>query len=467
MNNLQYEKKMTDTELEKKPKKIHKKMQIVFGIAGILTILTATLIPLSFHISKVKQYNRGVTFLENQEYEEALECFSSLGTFDDSEKMAEYAQMELDYRSLDDSVDSGDYANVIQILRKRSEFYGNSDVGKEAEALAYEYEAVSKALAAKKSGDYERAVKLLDGLTVLKNNYSMEICMCNAYIAQNEQNWMDMIYNLYAVQSGDYALGFLSDPQNDDEIFLSTADIRDDKTAETVSEILQTNDSETEQLKRFALNGLRYDAAKEQLDFGNYETAMESFLELGDFLDSAVLYEDAKNAYESLETSYLQAEDYYANGEYYKAKQLYLSLNDYKDSAEKANSCLQPLPASGALKQGNGFACKLQIAVPDDFRYTFLKLYDSGETPIGQVFIHPGKRASISMASGTYTIKVAYGTNWYGEIDLFGDDGSYQQLINGSSTIFELESGYAYTLTLGGVVDGTVGTKNIGGADGM
>ena len=71
------------------------------------------------------------------------------------------------------------------------------------------------------------------------------------------------------------------------------------------------------------------------------------------------------------------------------------------------------------------------------------------------------------MKSGTYTIKIAYGTDWYGEIDVFGESGSYSQLMNGSSRYFEFYSNYYYTLQLQAGRDGNVGSERISGAGAM
>lgn len=452
----------------KKKLNFGRKEKVITGAVGLIIVLTAIIVPVASHNAKIKQYNEGVTHLENKEYTEAEECFSQLGSFEDSEKMAEYAQMELDYLTLDELKDSGDFERIVEILHKRGEFYGSSDTGKEAQTLADDYETISKAYKAKTAEDYSKALELLDSLTILADDYAEEKCLCVAHIAEEAQDWSEIINNLYAIQSEDYEFNFLTSPQNDAEFVLSASHNWDaDETVNMISEFLQPENSEGEQLKTAALNGLCYDEAKKQLDFGNYEKAMSIFENLGDFLDSEDCYAEAKSGYESFETTYQQAEAYYNNKEFFKAQKLYDSISEYKDAQEKAQSCEQPLPENGSLKSGNGTGTDLTIKVPDQNESVFLKLYDADGNAVGQVFIRPGKSATVNMKGGTYTMKVAYGTEWYGEIDLFGTVGSYQQLLNGSSTTFKLDSGYSYTLTLGGVYDGNVGSKSIGGAGGM
>ena len=86
---------------------------------------------------------------------------------------------------------------------------------------------------------------------------------------------------------------------------------------------------------------------------------------------------------------------------------------------------------------------------------------------MAQSFVRPGDYITLWVWAGTYTIKVAYGTEWFGEIDLFGEDGSYSQLYNGYDPEFTFRSGYYYELELQVGSGGNVGTGSLGGADDM
>ena len=77
--------------------------------------------------------------------------------------------------------------------------------------------------------------------------------------------------------------------------------------------------------------------------------------------------------------------------------------------------------------------------------YYYLKLVDSKTNEIVQsVFIHPGKTESITLPCGTYELKYACGSQWYGYEKLFGKYGSYSKSENPVS----FKRGYEYTLTL-------------------
>ena len=92
-----------------------------------------------------------------------------------------------------------------------------------------------------------------------------------------------------------------------------------------------------------------------------------------------------------------------------------------------------------------------------------LRVYNSSNEVVAQVFIAAGKSSSIKLNAGTYTIKVAYGTEWYGETDLFGAKGAYLQLKNGTSESFTLKKNYKYTLKLQSGTSGNVGSSTVGG----
>ena len=451
---------------DRKEKSGRGKFLVIGGIA-LIAILVFVLVNVFNHNAKVKKYNEAVAQLESKNYEEALTLFSDLGSFEDSEYMASFAQMEIDYLTLDDLVAKGDYSRVIEILNSRSEFYSDSDTGKQAAALAGEYEKVSQAYAAMKEGNYSQAEKDFDSLDTLKTNYGKDKCLCSAYVAESEHNWVNIITNLYAIQKDDTSLGFLDNPQSDEETMISEAyNSGKELDPDKVAEILQSEDTEITALKDTSVNGLRYDHAKKLLADGKYEDAMNAFEPLGDFLDSASCYEEAKASYEACEATYQAGKKYYDNGEYYKARKEFLSISGYKKADEKAESCIQSMPENGALKTGNG-GIAFTITAPDIDYKVFVKLYDSDGNAVGQVFLHPNNSSTVNMAAGTYTIKVAYGSEWYGEKDLFGDEGIYYQLLNGSSNDFNMENGYTYTLDLLKSADGNVGSKSLGGAENM
>jgi hypothetical protein len=98
--------------------------------------------------------------------------------------------------------------------------------------------------------------------------------------------------------------------------------------------------------------------------------------------------------------------------------------------------------------------------------YYFIKLENAatGATEV-ELFINGGRRIEIEMPLGTYIMKYAAGTTWYGREHLFGPETSYSEA--GSTFKFTQDySGYSgYTVTLYKVANGNMTTKSINASD--
>ena len=94
---------------------------------------------------------------------------------------------------------------------------------------------------------------------------------------------------------------------------------------------------------------------------------------------------------------------------------------------------------------------------------TYIKVYTDSDELVSCVFLHTSAAVDIKLPSGTYRFKTATGEYWYGEEQLFGDEGYYQSLLfDGNNDTVYIDVGFGpYELTLGGVVDGNVGTQGI------
>ena len=485
-------------------------------LAGILVLALAVgMFTLYSYNEKQRRYNEGVSMLEKGELETALQIFTELGNFDDSRDMAKYARMEMDYLSIDSLSADGNYGEIINILRERSEWYGDSEKGKESAALADEYETLMQAIEARQNGLFKAAEEKYGSLHVLADSFASDRCLCLAHMAEDERNWMDVLAYLYASDNGDYMLSFLDDSNNSDNDYTVRTSYYSGKY-EVITEVLEKEgmlqDDERKKLKTAAENGFHYDAAQEEFENGEYEKAMEGFLALGDFLDSEERYEESKekhceeiyndaenyladeeyvkaiDAFLSLgsfrdsperlekakddfetykENTYKGAKKYYKNGEYYKAKKLFLKIIGYKDAEKRSEKCEQELPSNGALKTGNGSSTSITVTAPSGDSSAYLKIYNSSGDTVGTIFLRPEGSGTIYLSSGDYTMKVAYGVEWYGETDLFGENGSYHKLMNGSNDFFSLSRNYTYTLELRSTTQGNVPTIYIGGADDM
>lgn len=249
-------------------------------------------------------------------------------------------------------------------------------------------------------------------------------------------------------------------------------------------------------LSKQCAQGIDYTSAMEYYNAGDYENAEALFYQTGDFLDALKLaaecgsrndYADAKalmaeGSYEMAEDLleplpsklfpdkdeliaecdnmqlYLEAQSLRDSGSRYEAYTLFNSLGNFRDSSDMAAACTVPKPRTGETYHNGAYissACTLIIKPPKtDGSSTYFKLYSTNGDLVSSVFINAGDEARIDIPSGDYRFKSAYGYgDWFGENDMFGDDGVYEVLkSNSTSEIFTLKYNYSYTLSLRTVV---------------
>ena len=154
---------------------------------------------------------------------------------------------------------------------------------------------------------------------------------------------------------------------------------------------------------------------------------------------------------------YAEAEELLKKGLNYSAYKAFTALGSFEDARDRAAGCILPTPSTGETYHNPAYkasGCTLKI-VPNTASgtNTYFKVYKvEGEKEIlvSCVFIRGGATATIKLPAGTYVLKTSSSTgSWYGPTDMFGDDGYYQRLKNGSgSDRFKLSRGGRYTLTM-------------------
>lgn len=453
--------------VEAKPKKSKKPLIIALSIIGAVIILAGAGLGIFYYLL-VQKYNKATDAFENGDYEQSLQLYTELQTFKfkDSEYWAQCSQVELDYQKVDGLIEQEDFDGAITILDEVIEFYEDDSKSDEALALKTECETVKEAFADKSAKNYFEAKNKFTALTTLKDKYAVQVNLCDAHLAENNKAWMTIIANLYGIQTKDLDLAFIKAPKTDDDKFISETFDKGTTDYDKINSVVKPADDEQKALLETAIKGLKYDNAVQLVEKLDFEKAMAIFTELGDFLDSKAQYDSAKSKMEELNKKYDAAQALYDNGEYYKAMVAWNEISEWKDSADKAKSCKQTMPDNGSMKKGSG-SISMKINAPSSIN-ALLRVYNSNGEVVAQTFIAAGKNTTIKLGAGTYTIKVAYGTEWYGEKDLFGAKGAYLQLKNGTSETFSLKKNYTYTLTLQSGTSGNVGSKTVsGGAEGM
>ncbi|MCR5846115.1 MAG: zinc-ribbon domain-containing protein [bacterium] len=228
----------------------------------------------------------------------------------------------------------------------------------------------------------------------------------------------------------------------------------------------------------------QYNKAIELLQGGDHSAAETIFNDLGDYKDTGTYldlcdamtkmdegdYEGALTILNGIDTSqisgtddliteceneiaYQVATEAYNDGHYYAAYTGFNNLGGFKDSQEMAQKCICKKPSSSVTYRNSKYpnkTCKLKInGIDSGNRDSYVKLYTSAGNLVTCVYIRGNDSVTVQIPAGDYTMKAAYGNgDWFGEKDMFGDAGSYQVLMNGSSETFTLKKNYEYELWL-------------------
>ena len=253
--------------------------------------------------------------------------------------------------------------------------------------------------------------------------------------------------------------------------------------------------------KELAWTWLKYVAAKELFNGKDYKAAQDAFKSLGGFEDSANYvklceqniaylqaiadyeagsYDKALDAFYKLagagfsdasdwvdKTEYAIADKKFKDGDKYGAYNGFKALGSYKDSADRMKQCTTPFPGTGELYHNSGFVSSRSAIAIDAVNLTYVtyfKIYN-GTTLVSTMWINPGEKCTIDVPPGTYTIKRATGSAWFGEEIMFGEEGNYVVMtFEGGNDSYSLDDNKIVTITMAVASGGNTGTKGVGSA---
>lgn len=129
----------------------------------------------------------------------------------------------------------------------------------------------------------------------------------------------------------------------------------------------------------------KYNAAVMLMESGDYDAAMEEFEAMGDYKDSAEKIEECKN-----KKQYEEAEECLNAGEYKEAEKLFLDLNNYSDSSQRASEAKYQY-AESLLKNGDY----------DNAKKTFEELGDYSDASSRAKEVQEAKNESIYASAVT------------------------------------------------------------------
>ncbi|MBQ6331465.1 MAG: zinc-ribbon domain-containing protein [Clostridia bacterium] len=421
---------------EPAPKKPKKKLGLIIGIAAALVVVAAAvLLIVLLEQNRVKRYNEGVTLLEENRYSEAEEIFSDLGSYADSEDLYAYAKRGTAYEKALAAMKRGNYREAYNTFAADPDFRDARKYGNECQARL----DLADAEALYGQGEYENALAILnemykidtEGLLTAETDALSENCRNRILFKEAKA--------LY--ESGDYAQAYRIFEDNALDDIEGAAEIR--------------NECKRQVGYQTIVDLMNNGGFREALDLLNSETG-EGMPDRDERLTECrnrVTYEDADQALKS--------------GHNYDAYVGFRSLGSFEDAAERAKKCIVTTPRTGETYHNGNYkssSVTLTITPPSDGTNNYLKLYamDNGkETLVACAFFRSGERVTLKIPAGSYRIKIAYSSgDWFGETDMFGDNGTYQRLkIDGADT-FKLTKG-SWTLTLRQKVsNGNVGTTS-------
>ena len=208
---------------------------------------------------------------------------------------------------------------------------------------------------------------------------------------------------------------------------------------------------------------LAYNDALALMSDGNWAEAREALASLEDtgFFDD-ITYRIAEC---DAHMNYEAAEALYNEGSYYDAYVAFNALagivyEGISDAADRAQACIQAYPENNAVYSNPDYpSTAVPLTIQGNSRYTFIKFY-TDDVLVRTVFIHPDSSVTLYLPAGTYRMNECQGDLWFGENDMFGDDGSYYQCLVGGEETFDLEYGYSYTISSGNGGTG-IGTQSV------
>jgi len=408
-----------------------------------------------------KRYAKASGLISEGDYAQAYKEYTRLGDYLDSESLAAECQNWIAYNDAKKLMDANDYEGASAAFSSLGDFENAASLAEECENWL-KIKSAGELVESGRQQDAYELIKNIDGEYAGLDDIKAQCC--KVILMKEAQDYYD---------AGDYlgALRTLS--------ALSTADY-DRSDYEVAYELAYSNCQGSEDQELLALSEdcykeLKYADAMSYYASGNWSSAASAFSALGDFKDAAEMAagsekkvaeeEAAAEAARQAEwqSSYATALSYYNSGRYYSAYVAFSGLGDYSDSRAMASACRQSMPANGSMKSSSGSDCELTIYAPSGSDYVYVKVYTSGGAFAGSVFLAPDGSSTIGLSGGSYLIKAAYGTAWWGSTEMFGDDGYYSLLTDQSgSTIFSLDYGYGYSLELSVSSGGNVGSRSVG-----
>lgn len=391
--------------------RVNKKIKFFIPFAILLIVFSIFIVG---KIIQTKNYKSAVTLMERGRYEEAAQAFKTMGNFKNSMRLHIKCTLMPGYEKAIAMMKEGNYKGAkkkFEVLdgfldsKKKAQYCSNSSAYLNAKNLMKDGSYIEAADAFGKLNHFKDAKKL-----------SIECMNLKEYGDAND-----------LLKAGKYT------------------EAR--KTFEKIAAFRNSHQLINQCYEK------SYSIAKKYMKNGEYTKAKKLLTEIGTYKDSIELGVKCENF--ELKKQYNKAKSAYKEKKYYTAYKIFDRINNYFDSKEKAKACIRPYPKTKLLYKNKEFSFNFAPIVIHAVinEPTYLKIYTKKGKLVATVFINEGDSINFDMPCGNYIIKEANGIKWYGEKEMFGEEGEYYVL---ATELKFINWGSGYKITLNNSKDGNL-----------
>ena len=153
---------------------------------------------------------------------------------------------------------------------------------------------------------------------------------------------------------------------------------------------------------------------------------------------------------------YMRAIALFEEGLFYSAKEAFEN-SSYEDYQQRALDCIQTMPQTGEIwHDENMISDNMRLDFitfeEDENIGRYIAVYTKENNLVETIFIQGSGTVETWIPSGTYCIKDASGTTWFGEKELFGKEGKYETMLFNENDenphLTTLRVDYIWTITI-------------------
>lgn len=168
------------------------------------------------------------------------------------------------------------------------------------------------------------------------------------------------------------------------------------------------------------------------------------------------------------EAEYNNANALFEEGKYYSAKKAFEN-NKYGDWEQRAAECVQTKPETGEIwhdenNTSDNMILTFVVESEEENTSRYIAVYTKDHELVESLFINGTGTVETSLKGGEYYVRSATGTDWYGETELFGEDGKYENMIfdevEDDRYLTSLEEGYEWKITINTTSTGGQGVES-------